>query len=252
MRGQLANLITVSRVGLVFLFFRIDWQSQTPTESAIGIAVYIGLVFLLDGVDGFVARTFGRVTLAGSFLDLAADRTVELVLWGYLVITNQIHVVIPATLLLRMVVVDVCRFSAYVDGSVEANGIIVTRYRRLVLSYASRGGYGFAKAILFCYFLISNESGVFLPSSLHTLTEDVLVGMVLLFSLIRGMPIINEYWMTVVKHLRAVFWTHRSSIVNRRQGEGNGMRVSIYLTFASAVGLDIIGLALLATISIAM
>lgn len=70
------------RAGIVLAGSEVDvslyWGS--PPVQILGAALlFLGL--LLDTVDGIVARRTGQSSLLGSVLDIAADRTYELVLW---------------------------------------------------------------------------------------------------------------------------------------------------------------------------
>src|SRR6185312_15117776 len=78
MEGRmLANWITMSRfplllITVLILYFGSPWARL----AGVGL-LFLGL--MLDTVDGVVARMRGESSLFGSVLDIAADRTYELI-----------------------------------------------------------------------------------------------------------------------------------------------------------------------------
>src|SRR4029078_7379759 len=71
--------ITLSRFPLLLLNILVFYLGSPPMRLAGVGRVFVGLV--LDTADGVVARKTGQTSLFGSVLDIAADRTYELVLW---------------------------------------------------------------------------------------------------------------------------------------------------------------------------
>ena len=75
---MLANWITLARLPLLALCLGILYVGS-PWLRIVGAALlFVG--FMLDTVDGVVARHRGESSLAGSVLDIAADRAYELAL----------------------------------------------------------------------------------------------------------------------------------------------------------------------------
>ncbi len=178
-----ANIISVLRMLLApTLIVAFHFLHISPTMM---FALVIGL-FLLDGLDGFIARRTGTVTMFGSFLDILADRVVEATFWIYL--ASVVHVApwfVLGLLWLRIVLVDAARVAAFLHGDVLASGIVLSGWRRgAVLSKLSRGGYAMAKAVAFSLLLVPNLS--------PTVARGI-IAIVLGFSLYRGIPILVEY-----------------------------------------------------------
>lgn len=65
-----ANLITLLRVTLSLTFFTLAILKQNHTYNYIGFLIH----WLVDFLDGFVARTFRQETILGAELDIIADR----------------------------------------------------------------------------------------------------------------------------------------------------------------------------------
>src|SRR5262245_49637456 len=74
-----ATWITLSRFPLL-LASLLALYLGSPEVQLAGVAVLLAGL-LLDTVDGIVARRTGQTSLLGGVLDIAADRTYELVLW---------------------------------------------------------------------------------------------------------------------------------------------------------------------------
>src|SRR4029453_19029077 len=75
----MANLITLSRLLLLFVVVAIAYQPPTWLKL-IDIPLLI-FVFVTDGLDGYVARRRGEASQFGAMFDIAVDRIVELSLW---------------------------------------------------------------------------------------------------------------------------------------------------------------------------
>src|SRR2546426_4820441 len=71
------SIVSVTRV--VLAAFLIVLISRYPGATTLLIVVGITIVFSLDAVDGVLARRLNRQTLIGSFIDIAADRSVEFI-----------------------------------------------------------------------------------------------------------------------------------------------------------------------------
>ena len=74
-----ATWITLSRFPLLVASV-LALYLGSPAVQLAGVGVLLGGL-LLDTVDGVVARRTGQTSLFGGVLDIATDRTYELVLW---------------------------------------------------------------------------------------------------------------------------------------------------------------------------
>jgi cardiolipin synthase len=81
----LANIITISRIGMIPLFalsviyyangYRLGIHSDWEYLAAL---IIFALIAIADGVDGYVARKYNQKTKLGSILDPLADKTLLL------------------------------------------------------------------------------------------------------------------------------------------------------------------------------
>ena len=105
----MANLITLSRL---FLLLGVVALAYRPV-SAVQLWIWpvLSLVFISDGLDGWVARRRGEESLFGALFDIAVDRIVELTLWIVLADLDVIPIWIPILFVVRGVLVDAIRAS---------------------------------------------------------------------------------------------------------------------------------------------
>jgi cardiolipin synthase (CMP-forming) len=81
----LANIITISRIGLipVFAFFVLYYADGLKKGKPVEWEYYVALALFItiavtDGMDGYVARKYNQKTKLGSILDPLADKTLLL------------------------------------------------------------------------------------------------------------------------------------------------------------------------------
>ncbi len=78
----------------------------------------IPLIFILDAIDGYVARKYKQENASGAVLDIAADRIIENVFWIYFTANQVIHFWMPVAVLTRGFVTDAIRSFALKDGKI--------------------------------------------------------------------------------------------------------------------------------------
>ncbi|MDX1656267.1 MAG: CDP-alcohol phosphatidyltransferase family protein, partial [Candidatus Competibacteraceae bacterium] len=103
----MANLVTLLRLLLLFAF--LTWVYQSPWQHPLLNVAVLGIIFLMDALDGFVARRYGETTVFGAVLDIAADRVVENLLWLVLVDLDRVPVWVGMIFLTRSFLVDSLR-----------------------------------------------------------------------------------------------------------------------------------------------
>lgn len=189
---NVANLITISRFPLLILIVLLLYVG-----GAVGQLVDAPLIvalILMDSLDGIVARRRQEQTLIGSALDIAADRTVEIVLWVAYAHLKLISVVIPLTVVVRGALTDSIRNVALQHGQ-SAHSMMRSAWGRwLVASGTMRTGYGVAKAIAFT--LLALTLG--LKTGGHAIWHPFWIAAVVCswialgLCILRGLPVIVE------------------------------------------------------------
>ena len=140
--------ITLSRFPLLLVSV-LAFYFGSPTMQLGGAAVlFAGL--LLDSVDGMVARRTGQSSLFGGILDIAADRTYELVLWVGFADLGLIPAWIPMLILVRTTLTDAFRSLGVSQGVAPFDQHVTRPGRFLVASPAMRITYSVAKVTTFC------------------------------------------------------------------------------------------------------
>ena len=203
--NNIANSITAIRV-LLTVMLVIDVYSHSK-YLLFSVAV-IGIIFLMDAVDGIVARKLNTTSMMGSFLDIFADRVVEFILLAYFYKLDLVPNWFVIPFYIRIFLSDFSRFGAYLNQDVKADGIILGGIReKLVLTHLSRGFYGVVKLLLFAAMFISYYAKIEIQVIVFAL-----IVITLSFNLVRGMPIIIQYLPVAIKTL-----LHRATLLKERR-----------------------------------
>lgn len=189
---MLPNLITLSRMPLlVLIIFLLYCPTALPRLIA---APLIIVLILLDTFDGVVARRRGQTSLIGSVLDIAADRTVEFLLWVVYADLDLIPIIFPLIVLARGVFVDAIRAVAPSKGLTPFEMVRSHLGRFLVKSPWLRTPYGIVKALAF--FFLALTHGLRAAGSPALTTVNVIAQtfawLALAFCLLRGVPVLIE------------------------------------------------------------
>ena len=198
---MLANTITLSRFPLLLVTLLALYQGPAPVRLAAVGLLFIGL--MLDTVDGMVARRTGTTSLFGSVLDIAADRTYELVLWFCFAEMGMIPLVIPLVVIARTALTDAFRSIGVAQGTAPFAQHHSRLGRFLVGSSVMRIGYSASKTATFCGLalaaaLAASPSGPGRVVAILTGAFQVTAWIALGFCVLRGLPVIlhgvRHYW----------------------------------------------------------
>lgn len=197
----MANAITLSRLPLLALVVALFYLAAPAGQAA--ALVLLVLLLVLDWVDGMVARRLGETSLLGSVLDIASDRTVEVVLWVVFAHLGLIPIWIPLLILPRGVLTDSLRGVMVAEG-VEPFKATTSRLAQLLIqSRASRGAYGVSKFVAFTLLGLELVLRAYAPAE-PWISADVLGWVHRLaiaaslvafaFCWIRAVPVLAEAW----------------------------------------------------------
>jgi CDP-diacylglycerol---glycerol-3-phosphate 3-phosphatidyltransferase len=202
---MLANWITLSRFPLLLISVLILYFGS-PTLRLTGVALLF-LALMLDTVDGMVARRTGQTSLFGSVLDIAADRTYELVLWVCFADLRMIPVTIPLVIIARTTLTDAFRSIGVGQGTAPFAQHRTALGRFLVGSSWMRTGYAVTKTVTFCGLALAQALNGFRPetrlagavTSMMTALQ-ITAWLAVAFCVFRGLPVIirslRNYWGT--------------------------------------------------------
>ncbi len=99
---------------MVFMVVTLLSQSD-PRPRKCGF-IFIILIFLLDGLDGFLARKLNASNNVGSLIDTLGDRITENVLLFFFAYRRLIPLFIPLVFICRSLITDFIRFLAFNRG----------------------------------------------------------------------------------------------------------------------------------------
>jgi CDP-diacylglycerol--glycerol-3-phosphate 3-phosphatidyltransferase len=199
---MLANWITLSRFPLLLSIVLILYLGS-PSVQLLGVVLLFGGL-MLDTVDGVVARKRGQTSLFGSVLDIAADRTYELVLWVCFADLRLIPVAIPLIIIARTTLTDALRSIGVGKGTAPFAQHRTPLGRFLVGSTLMRTGYAVTKVVTFCGLVLTQALSGLAGTNLDLLlpsmwsTFQVTAWLAVAFCVFRGLPVIvhslREYW----------------------------------------------------------
>lgn len=185
------NTITLVRTAIALF---VMWLLFQPQDNMITTStVLTALVIWGDGLDGFFARKLNQCTKLGAVLDIASDRVVEMMYWIAFAVLNWIPIWVPLLYLVRGTFVDAIRaqaseqgFSAFGEKTMMQSGL----GKFLVASNFSRFTYAVAKALAFCFVILSHHSSM--SSTVLPQVALIMVYVSAAFCVLRGLPVIVE------------------------------------------------------------
>lgn len=194
----MANLITLSRLLLLFVVVAIAYRPASPLQL-LNVLLLI-LVFLTDGLDGYVARKRNETSQFGAMFDIAGDRIVELTMWIVLADLVLVPIWVPLVFVVRGTIVDAIRASQ-TNGRRESSFDLMESPlgRWLVAGRFMRALYAVVKATAFCWLLLLQPLPVLVPDlwgdfgAIGTAIGHGLVLIAVLLCLVRGLPVIVEF-----------------------------------------------------------
>ncbi len=194
----MANLVTLSRLVLLLL---VVWLAYQPISAWHFASFFlIILIFVTDGLDGYIARKRNEASLFGALFDIAGDRVVELTLWVVAADLDLIPIWVPLVFIIRGVVVDTIRSSNSVSRGVAPFALMQTALGKfLVSSKLMRILYAVIKACAFAGLALLRPFPAVLPEIWARI--DVLivsltyffVYLSVLLCIVRGLPVIVEF-----------------------------------------------------------
>lgn len=192
-----ANGITLFRLFLTFIViavFNRDWHIIN-----IACIVTILIIFVLDYVDGIVARKRNETSDFGAVFDIAADRIIENIFWVYFSAIGMIPFWMPIAVLTRGFLTDSVRSMALQDGKTPFEMMSIPWARALTSSRFSRAFYGIIKMLTFIFLPTLNVLRDLYPANTQTVDTFSLVTMIIAYvtvaiCLIRGFPVLIDGW----------------------------------------------------------
>jgi CDP-diacylglycerol--glycerol-3-phosphate 3-phosphatidyltransferase len=194
----MANLITLARLLLLII---VVWVAYQPFSiwHLVNVVLLI-LVFVSDGLDGYVARKRNETSVFGAMFDIASDRITELVMWIVLVDLGVVPVWVPLVFIIRGTIVDTIRANQVTSSAGAPFSMLETPLGKwLVAGKFMRGFYAALKATTFCWLLLFRALPELWPelfrpwAPLFDTIGAILVYLSVFTCVIRGLPVVLEF-----------------------------------------------------------
>jgi phosphatidylglycerophosphate synthase len=191
---MLANWITLARLPLLLLSL-VALHVGAPQFRLAGAALLL-IGFLLDTLDGLVARRTGQSSLLGSVLDIAADRIYELALWVVFADLRLVPTALPLVVIARTVLIDALRSLGVGQGQAPFAQEESAVGRFLVGSPWMRIGYSASKVTTFCGLTLAHALLGWPDTAARELAEQAIgllqisAWVTVLLCLARGLPVL--------------------------------------------------------------
>lgn len=196
-----ANAITVYRLLLTFIVLAIF---GTNTYISIACIVTILIIFIMDSVDGVVARKMNQTSTFGAVFDIVADRIVENVFWIYFAYKiDFLPLWMPIVVVSRGLLTDGVRSIALTEGKAPFEMMTIPWAQALTSSRTSRSVYGIAKTAAFLLlptvFVLTDIYPDASITELSKLVSLIFAYMAVVMCIIRGIPVLIDGWRYVKK-----------------------------------------------------
>jgi CDP-diacylglycerol--glycerol-3-phosphate 3-phosphatidyltransferase len=193
----MANIVTLTRFPLIFVYLAVLYLGSPRAQ--LWNTPLIVLIFILDGLDGWIARKRGETSLLGSVLDIATDRTLEYILWVVFAHLGFISILVPVIVIIRGTLVDAIRSIGMKSGVSAFEQLQSPMNRFLVSSRFMRAFYGAVKTV--AAIALTMAYGVRI-NSMFWLEWIYQVGLIftwisVITCLIRGFPVLWEGFITI-------------------------------------------------------
>lgn len=193
----MANLVTLTRLCLLFVLVATAYSSGYLLLINLPLLI---IIFVLDGVDGYVARKRNEESLFGSIFDIAVDRIVENVLWLVLMDLDLVPVWVPVVFIVRSLFVDSIRSHVATQGQTPFGMMQSKIGRFLVSGRFMRIFYAALKATTFGYIFFIQPWPFMFQDYYNqwfiviTLTRDMLIYATVFTCIMRGLPVLLEFF----------------------------------------------------------
>jgi phosphatidylglycerophosphate synthase len=188
----MANTITLLRFPLLFVYVALLYADNPRLH--LWAVPFILFIVLLDYADGLIARARGEASLLGSVLDIATDRTLEIVLWVVFAHLGLIPIIIPIIAITRGTTVDAIRAVGMRSGLPAFEQVRSPVSRFLVSSRFMRTSYGIVKASAFASLTLdlgTASLGSPWNPAVH-ISAQTLAWLAITLTIARGLPVLIE------------------------------------------------------------
>ena len=193
-KDNIANIVSISRI---FVAFAAVYLLFIPSDINLLWAFFLTVIaFLLDGLDGYLARKLNQTSELGSVLDIMGDRIVEVTYWVAFAVLGWISIVFPLICVTRAFVTDGIRSVALSKGYTAFGEKTMQKTdlgQFICASKFMRISYAVAKVGAFMLLILAHVAGcpLFALINLPVLAQ-VLAFIAIVFCVVRALPVILE------------------------------------------------------------
>lgn len=193
-KNNTANIVSISRVFVAFaaiglLFVHTTWVY-------IWALVLTIIAFIMDGVDGYIARKYNQSSELGSVLDIMGDRIVEASYWIVFAVLGWLNIIFPLICVARAFTTDSIRsvalskgMTAFGDKSMQSTawGKFICASKFMRISYAV------AKVAAFVLLIFANIPHLSVGLQYHVMNVAVVLAWIaIIFCVVRAVPVVLE------------------------------------------------------------
>jgi len=203
----MANLLTILR--MILCVIAIEFLFSGRPDLAVAAAFLTLFVIILDGLDGYAARSLNESSKFGSVFDIIGDRVVENLYWIAFAVLGWVGVWVPLVVVARGIITDGLRSIALSQGYTAFGSSTMMQNKFchfLTASRFSRAVYGVAKTLAFLMVIIANIPNMIYFDAMTVdsylrfsaiqpylvTTADILVYITVAMCIIRGIPVLIE------------------------------------------------------------
>ncbi len=193
-KNNTANIVSVTRIFVAFIAIGLLFVQSTQAYIwALGLTI---IAFIMDGVDGYIARKYNQTSQWGSVLDILGDRIVEASYWTVFAVLGWLNIVFPLICIARAFTTDGIRSVALSQGmpAFGEKSMQSTKWGKFICaSKFMRISYAVAKVAAFVLLIFANIP--MLDTSISHNVEIValiLAWVAIIFCVVRAIPVVAE------------------------------------------------------------
>jgi CDP-diacylglycerol---glycerol-3-phosphate 3-phosphatidyltransferase len=194
----MANLVTLGRVLLLLV---VAWLYYLPPNAWQFAGFFLTiLIFVSDGLDGYIARRRNETSLFGALFDIAGDRITELTLWIVAADNDLVPIWVPLVFIARGVIVDTIRSSKALAQGVTPFALMSSPLGKFIVAGKfMRISYAVVKACAFSGLALQEPFPAVWPQLWDrvgwplTAITYFFVYLSVILCIVRGLPVIAEF-----------------------------------------------------------
>lgn len=191
----MANIISILRIFIVFFAVGLLTYRQSTSAYLISFVLTV-LAFLMDGLDGYVARKLNETSKLGAVLDIMGDRIAEYAYWIMFAYLGYIPIIFPLIVVTRGVVTDSLRSVALEQGLIPfgKGSMLDDKVAQWICGGKPiKIGYAVAKAMAFSLLILAYTPSFPKISAFPImLIGAVMAEISILLCILRAIPVILE------------------------------------------------------------